>query len=71
MIATYAGALGENAVGRYAEFLASLGLDVDIVERRLSLTRAKDHNLDMKNVACATAQKSVNNALRVRARCFV
>lgn len=58
-------------MGRYAEFLASLGLDVDIVERRLSLTRAKDHNLDMKSVACATAEISVNIVLRVRARCFV
>lgn len=58
-------------MGRYAEFLASLGLDADIVERRLSLTRAKDHNLDMKHVACATAEKSVNNALRVRVKCFV
>lgn len=58
-------------MGRYAEYLASLGLDVDIVERRLSLTRAKDHNLDMNNVACATAQISVNHAMRVRASCSV
>ena len=32
LIALYAGALGDNAVARYATFLVSLGLSVDINE---------------------------------------
>jgi hypothetical protein len=43
----YAGALGDNAVDRYAMFLTSLELSTDIDERRLALTRARDHRLDM------------------------
>ncbi|KAJ7695686.1 nuclear pore protein 84/107 [Mycena rosella] len=47
LIAMYAGALGDNAVERYALFLVSLELSADIDERRLALTRAREHGLDM------------------------
>ena len=47
LIALYAGALGDNAVARYAA-LVSLGLSVDINERRLALTRANEHGLNVE-----------------------
>lgn len=62
----YAGALGDNAVDRYALFLVSLGLDADLSERRLALTRAKEHGLDMERVAIATADTTIQRALEVR-----
>ena len=71
LIAMYASALGDNAVERYAMFLVSVALSADVVERRLALARAKDHGLDMERVAVATAERTVEKALDVRARCFV
>jgi nuclear pore complex protein Nup107 len=62
----YAGALGDNAVERYAMFLTSLELSVDIGERRLALTRARDHGLDMVRVAVATAERTIEKAFEVR-----
>ena len=53
----YAGALGDNAVERYAMFLTSLELSADITARRLALTRAKEHGLDMERVAIVTAER--------------
>lgn len=61
----YAGALGQNAVERYAVFLVSLALSVDINERRLALTRAREHGLDMERVAIVTAERTIDNAFRV------
>jgi hypothetical protein len=61
----YAGALGDNAVDRYAMFLTSLELSADIDERRLALTRARDHGLDMDRVAIATAEQTIENAFEV------
>lgn len=61
----YAGALGQNAVERYAMFLVSLALSVDINERRLALTRAREHGLDMERVAIVTAERTIDNAFRV------
>ena len=62
----YAGALGDNAVERYAMFLTSLELSADLAERRLALTRARDHGLDMERVAIATAERTIEKAFAVR-----
>lgn len=62
LIAMYAGALGDNAIERYAMFLTSLDLSIDEKERRLALTRARDHGLDMHRVAIATAERTVEKA---------
>lgn len=61
----YASALGDNAVERYAMFLVSLALSADVAERRLALTRAKDHGLDMERVAVATAERTIEKAFEV------
>ncbi|TBU37015.1 107-domain-containing protein [Dichomitus squalens] len=54
LIAMYAGALGDNAVERYALFLASFELSGDMHKRRLALTRAREHGLDIERVAIKT-----------------
>lgn len=61
----YAGALGDNAVERYAMFLTSLELSADIAERRLALTRARDHGLDIERVAVVTAERTIEKAFSV------
>ncbi|KAG5649869.1 hypothetical protein H0H81_001706 [Sphagnurus paluster] len=61
----YAGALGDNAVERYAMFLVSLELTADTTERRLALTRARDHGLDMDRVAVATAERTIDKAFEL------
>lgn len=61
----YAGALGDNAVERYAMFLTSLELSADIEERRLALTRAKEHGLDMEKVAIATAERTIEKSFEI------
>lgn len=66
----YAGALGENAVSRYALFLVSLQLSADLPERRLALTRAREHGLDVQSVAAVTAEMTMNKALEVCLLCF-
>ncbi|KAG1880931.1 hypothetical protein F4604DRAFT_1922554 [Suillus subluteus] len=53
LIAMYAGALGDNAVERYAMFLTSLELTADINERRLALTRAREHGLNESQMELA------------------
>ena len=58
----YAGALGDNAVERYALFLTSLGLSAAPAERRLALTRARAHGLDPARVAIATAERTIERA---------
>ena len=65
LIAMYASALGDNAVERYAMFLTSLELSADKSERRLALTRARDHGLDMTRVAIVTAERSIERAFAV------
>ncbi|TEB19903.1 hypothetical protein FA13DRAFT_1820574 [Coprinellus micaceus] len=62
LIAMYAGALGDNAVDRYAHFLVSLGLTADISERKLALTQADDHGLDRNRVAIAAAERTIDAA---------
>jgi hypothetical protein len=65
LIALYAGALGDNAVARYAAFLVSLGLSVDINERRLALTRANEHGLNVERVAIVTAERTIEKVFSV------
>ncbi|EJC99448.1 uncharacterized protein FOMMEDRAFT_148674 [Fomitiporia mediterranea MF3/22] len=61
-IALYASALGENAVERYALFLTSLDLSVDVNDRRQTLRRAERHGLDIIRVAQVTAEKTLDKA---------
>jgi nuclear pore complex protein Nup107 len=61
----YAGALGDNAVDRYAMFLTSLELSANITERRMALMRAHEHGLDMERVAVATAERTIDKAFDV------
>jgi len=65
LIAMYPGALRDNAVDIYAMFLTLLELSADIDERRLALTRARDHGLDMDRVAIATAERTIEKAFEV------
>ncbi|KAJ8474879.1 hypothetical protein ONZ45_g15800 [Pleurotus djamor] len=65
LIALYAGALGDNAIERYALFLTSLELGADISERRLALTRGTEHGLDLDRVAVATAERTIEKAFEV------
>ncbi|PPQ72703.1 hypothetical protein CVT24_012914 [Panaeolus cyanescens] len=62
LIALYAGALGDNAVERYALFLVSLGLSASLEERKTSLTRASEHGLDVTRVAMVTAERTIEGA---------
>lgn len=66
----YASALGDNAVERYAMFLTSLELTADINERRLALTRAREHGLDVHRVAVVTAERTIERAFEVGMTCI-
>jgi nuclear pore complex protein Nup107 len=65
----YAGALENNAVERYAMFLTSLELTADINERRLALTRAREHGLNVHKVAVVTAEQTIDRAFEVSEPC--
>ena len=65
LIAMYAGALGDNAVERYAMFLTSLDLSADLKERKLALTRAREHGLDVDRVAIVTAERTIEKTFEV------
>ncbi|KIJ62485.1 hypothetical protein HYDPIDRAFT_94356 [Hydnomerulius pinastri MD-312] len=65
LIAMYAGALGDNAVERYAMFLTSLDLSADIKERKMALTRAREHGLDVDRVAVVTAERTIEKAFEL------
>ncbi|KAF8836112.1 nuclear pore protein 84/107 [Paxillus ammoniavirescens] len=65
LIAMYAGALGDNAVERYAMFLTSLDLSADIKERKLALARAREHSLDVHRVAVVTAERTIEKAFEL------
>ncbi|TFK71838.1 hypothetical protein BDN72DRAFT_816969 [Pluteus cervinus] len=65
LIAMYAGALGDNAVERYAMFLVSLEISGDIAERRMALTKAREHGLDVDRVATATAERTIEKAFEI------
>ncbi|EPQ52913.1 hypothetical protein GLOTRDRAFT_78934 [Gloeophyllum trabeum ATCC 11539] len=64
LIAMYAGALGDNAIQRYAAFLVSLELSADIDERRAALARAQAHGLDVTLVAIATAERTMEKVFK-------
>ncbi|KAF8553085.1 hypothetical protein OG21DRAFT_1589517 [Imleria badia] len=65
LIAMYAGALGDNAVDRYAMFLTSLDLSADIKERKLALTRAREHGLDVDRVAIVAAERTIEKSFEL------
>ncbi|KAI0723479.1 nuclear pore protein 84/107 [Earliella scabrosa] len=65
LIAMYAGALGDNAVERYAMFLTSLELSGDAKERQHALVRARDHGLDVERVAVVTAERTIEKAFTI------
>lgn len=65
LIAMYAGALGDNAIERYALFLVSLELSLDSQERRDALTKARENGLDMNKVAIVTAELTIEKAFEV------
>lgn len=65
----YASALGDNAVERYAMFLTSLELTADVNERRLALTRAREHGLDVHRVAVVTAERTIERSFEVGRPC--
>ncbi|KAI0739444.1 nuclear pore protein 84/107 [Daedaleopsis nitida] len=65
LIAMYAGALGDNAVERYALFLTSLELSGDAHARRLALTRAREHGLDVERVSVVTAERTIEKAFTI------
>jgi hypothetical protein len=45
--------------------LVSLGLSVDINERRLALTRANEHGLNVERVAIVTAERTIEKVFSV------
>ncbi|GJJ14822.1 hypothetical protein Clacol_009090 [Clathrus columnatus] len=55
LIAQYAAALGDNAVTRYALFLADMPISASTFERRDTLLRARDYGLNVVQVALNTA----------------
>lgn len=61
----YAGALGDNAIQRYALFLVSLELSLDHAERKAALTKARDNGFAMDLVASATAELTIEKAFEV------
>ncbi|PCH39069.1 hypothetical protein WOLCODRAFT_110522 [Wolfiporia cocos MD-104 SS10] len=64
LIALYTSALGGESYKRYAEYLAQFGLSLDATHRRLLLSRAREHSLDMDRIAIATAEKTMNDVLQ-------
>ncbi|KAG1856989.1 hypothetical protein DFJ58DRAFT_727008 [Suillus subalutaceus] len=62
LIAIYAGAEEDNAVERHTMFLTSLELTPDIDERRLALTRAREHGLSVHRVEVVTAERRIDRA---------
>ena len=65
MIAQYAAALGDNAVNRYALFLAELPVSTTPHERRDALFRAQEFGLDITLVALETAEMTMDRAFKV------
>lgn len=66
LIAQYAAALGDNAVNRYALFLAELPVSAYPHERRDALFRAEEFGLDVTQVALSTADMCMERAFKVR-----
>ncbi|KAF8492248.1 nuclear pore protein 84/107 [Gautieria morchelliformis] len=64
LIAQYAAALGDNAVSRYALFLAELPVSTSSHERRGALLRAHEFGLDISRVALGTADMCMDRAFK-------
>ncbi|KAG8702888.1 Nucleoporin nup84 [Ceratobasidium sp. 394] len=64
LVALYVSALGDNAVDRYALYLASLPADLPRDQRSNALSLARQHNLLVERVAIATADLIANNAIK-------
>ncbi|KAG8724644.1 Nucleoporin nup84 [Ceratobasidium sp. 395] len=62
LVALYVSALGDNAVERYALYLASLPDDLPREQRSNALSLARQHNLLVERVAIATAGLIAKNA---------
>lgn len=71
LIAQYAAALGDNAVSRYALFLAELPVAASPHERRDALFRAQEFGLDVTLVALGTAEMCMDRAFKVRSRYYL
>ncbi|KAF8324711.1 nuclear pore protein 84/107 [Cantharellus anzutake] len=63
LVALYVGALGDNAIQRYALYLSNLPIELTKHDRYLALNRAKDHGLDIEAVAFSTAGLVAQQAL--------
>ncbi|TBU27484.1 107-domain-containing protein [Dichomitus squalens] len=63
LFAMYTGALGDNAVERYALFLTSLELSGGMHERRLALTRAREHGLGIEREAIVMAERTIEKTV--------
>ncbi|QRV95712.1 nuclear pore complex protein [Ceratobasidium sp. AG-Ba] len=64
LVALYVSALGDNAVDRYAVYLASLPDDLPRDQRNNALNLARQHNLVVERVAVATADLIAKNAIK-------
>ncbi|KAF8573972.1 hypothetical protein K439DRAFT_890278 [Ramaria rubella] len=64
LIAQYAAALGDNAVSRYALFLAELPVSASSPERHEALFRAQEFGLDVTQVALSTADMCLDRAFK-------
>ncbi|KAF8321303.1 hypothetical protein DL93DRAFT_2130809 [Clavulina sp. PMI_390] len=64
LVALYVGALGENAIQRYASFLSKLSIETSRHERSTMLDRARDHGLDVEAVAFSTASMIARDELK-------
>ncbi|EUC55936.1 nuclear pore complex protein [Rhizoctonia solani AG-3 Rhs1AP] len=64
LVALYVSALGDNAVDRYAAYLASLPDDLPYEQRADALKLAKQHNLVVERVAVATADLIAKKAIK-------
>lgn len=65
-VALYTSFLGQSALKRYSEFLASLPLDMPHHELKQALLRAEKYHLDIKRVAEEAARTLSHAALAVR-----
>ncbi|CAE6457760.1 unnamed protein product [Rhizoctonia solani] len=64
LVALYVSALGDNAVDRYAAYLASLPDDLPYEQRADALRLAKQHSLVVERVAVATADLIAKKAIK-------
>jgi nuclear pore complex protein Nup107 len=69
LVAVYAASLGEqNGAESYARFLKAMDPRATKEERRVALLRAKEHGLDLVEVAKLTVNMVMNDTFMVSAR---